>query len=133
MRQEALQIMQTLKNFHPILVGSVWRGTAYQNSDVDIIAYAQNPREVVLALQKNNYTVTHAESQTVTEKGKKQETTHIYAKLPSNSQAEILVRSPQKIGSRDKCEIYGDIITGLNTQQLEKVLRENPTQKFTPT
>ncbi len=133
MRREALRIMQTLKKYSPILVGSVWRGTAHQNSDIDIITCAQNPQEVSLVLQKNNYSITHAESQTVTEKGEKQETTHIYAKLPSDSKAEILVRSPRQMGSKTKCEIYGDIITGLNTQQLEKILRENPTQKFTPT
>ena len=28
MRQEALKIMKTLKEYSPILIGSVWRGTA---------------------------------------------------------------------------------------------------------
>jgi len=34
------------------------------------------------------------------------------------------------MGSVERCEIYGDGVTGLNHQQLEKVLREKPHQRF---
>ena len=40
MRKEALQIMRRLEGFHPRLVGSVWRGTAHHNSDIDILTFS---------------------------------------------------------------------------------------------
>jgi len=133
MRVEALQIMQILKDFSPVLVGSVWRGTAHINSDIDIIVYAKNEPQVVSKLQENHYTVTKTEPQAVTKKGKKEHTFHIYLNLLSNTQVEIVVHSPESVNSRARCEIYGDIVTGLNMQQLQQVLRENPERKFLPT
>ena len=131
MRHEALQIMQTLKTFNPILVGSVWRGTAHHNSDIDIITYSQDPQKIILILQKNNYTIAKTEVQAVTKKGQKSQAFHIYVSLLSNNQAEIVVRSPEDIGHRVKCEIYGDIVTGFTIKQLQQILKENPQQKFT--
>ncbi|MEJ2673484.1 MAG: hypothetical protein P8168_15090, partial [Deltaproteobacteria bacterium] len=34
MRKEAKQLMTLLRAFNPLLVGSVWRGTARRNSDI---------------------------------------------------------------------------------------------------
>lgn len=133
MRHEALQIMQTLKNFNPILVGSVWRGTAHHNSDIDIYTYAQNPQKIISILQKNNYTITKTKVQAVTKKGKKRQSFHIYVSLLSNNQAEIVVRSPEDVDRRVRCEIYGDTVTGLTVKQLQQTLKENPQQKFMPT
>ncbi len=133
MRREALQIMQTLEDFNPLLVGSVWRGTAHQNSDIDVIAYAQKTQKIVSTLQRNNYTIKKTEIQTVTKKGKQERSVHIYVGLPTNNQAEIVVHAPQEIGRQMMCEIYGDFIKGLNIKQLRKALKQNPTQKFTPT
>ena len=33
MRKDALWIMKVIQDFHPKLVGSVWRGTAHRNSE----------------------------------------------------------------------------------------------------
>lgn len=132
MRCEALQIMQVLQGFSPVLVGSVWRGTAHRNSDIDIMTYAEDPPKVTLILQKNGYAITNAEAQIVTEKGKKRHTFHIYASLTSNNQAEIVVHSPEYISQPATCEIYRDVATGLTTQQLQRILRRNPQQKFVP-
>jgi len=133
MRRKAIRIMEVLEDFSPILVGSVWRGTANRNSDIDIVVYAQNPQNIVSALQKNNYIITKNEVQTITEKGEKRQSFHIYVNLPSNNQAEIVVRNLEDIDRRVKCETYGDAVTGLTIQQLRQVLRENPQQKFLPT
>lgn len=133
MRREALRIMRVLKNFGPILVGSVWRGTAHRNSDIDIATYAKNPQEIVSTLQKNNYPIKRTETQTVTKKGKKRQSFHIYVDFLSNNNAEIVVRSPEDICCQVRCEIYGDIVTGLTIKQLQMVLEENPKQKFLPT
>ena len=133
MRREALQIMRVLKNSSPILVGSVWRGTAHRNSDIDIATYAKNPHQIVSTLQKNNYPIKRAEVQTFTKEEEKGQSFHIYLDFPSNNHAEIVVRNPEDISCRVRCEIYGDIVTGLTIKQLQRVLEENPKQKFLPT
>jgi len=46
--------------------------------------------------------------------------------------AEIVVRSPEEISNEGKWEIYGDTISGLRIQKLEKVLEEDSTQRFVP-
>jgi hypothetical protein len=132
MRCEALQIMQVLENFNPTLVGSVWRGTAHHNSDIDIVVYAENPQQIV-SLLKGNYTVTKSKVRMVTKKGEKEQSFHVYLSLPSGSQAEIVVRSPENINRRVKCEVFGDIITGLTIERLQEVLAENQQQRFLPT
>jgi predicted nucleotidyltransferase len=133
MRKEALQIMEPLKDFNPMLVGSVWRGTAHQNSDIDILAFSQDPEIVLVKLQKNEYRITGSEWRSVTKRGKKEASFHIYLVLPSGYEAEVVVRYPEKMGRAERCEIYGDTVTGLSPPQLQKVLREKPLQKFVPT
>lgn len=131
MRQIAFQIMQALKNFHPLLVGSVWRGTAHRNSDIDIIVYSENPQKIVLRLQENNYAIVRTQVQTVTRNGEKKQSFHIYVNIQSN-QAEIVIRSPDDINQQVVCEIYGDNVTGLTINHLQKILRESPYEKFVP-
>jgi len=132
MRKEALQIMESLKDFNPRLVGSVWRGTANQNSDIDILTFSQEPKSVLGKLQKK-YKITSSEWRSVTKRGKKEASFHIHFVLPSGYEAEVVVRDPEKMGRAERCEIYGDAVTGLSHPQLQKVLREKPLQKFVPT
>lgn len=132
MRREALSVMVMLGDFHPRLVGSVWRGTARKNSDIDIEVFASDPKFALERLEQNNLNVHRAEWQSVT-KGRRGETAfHIYVHLPSGNQSEVIVRSPEKMNETDKCEIYGDIVKGLTIHQLRKILMQNPTQKFVP-
>jgi predicted nucleotidyltransferase len=133
MREEALQIMQTLKDFHPRLIGSVWRGTAHKNSDIDIVTFSQDHEKVYTAIKENNFKITKTEWLSVTKKGKKEASFHIYIVLPSNNEAEIVVKNLEKKDSPEKCELYGDEMTGLSYRQLQKLLKEKPTQKFVPT
>jgi len=133
MRKEALQIMETLKDFSPKLVGSVWRGTAHQNSDIDILTFSEDPKAVLNQLQKNKYTIGSSEWRSVTKRGKKVSSFHIHFILPSGHEAEVVVRSPEKMGVLERCEIYGDVVTGLSHSQLLRVLKEKPLQKFVPT
>jgi len=132
MRREALPVMVLLGDFHPRLVGSVWRGTAHKNSDIDIEAFASNPEIVLERLRQNGLSVRKAEWQSVT-KGDGSETGfHIYLLLTTGFEVEVVVRSSEKVNATDKCEIYGDTIKGLNMHQLRRVLMLNPTQKFVP-
>ena len=132
MRKEALQIMKILKDFHPRLVGSVWRGTAHRNSDIDIAAFSSHPKAILAELQKNNFRIGRTEWRSVTKGGKAESSMHIHLTLPSGNEVEIVVRSLENIGLLKRCEIYGDMVTGLSCSQLHKVLEENPFQRFVP-
>jgi predicted nucleotidyltransferase len=132
LRKDALTVMVHLGDLSPRLVGSVWRGTAHKNSDIDIEAFSNDPQIVVDRLKKNFSNIRAAGWQAMT-KGEKNETAfHVYLHLASGNEAEVIVRNPEKMNQTEKCEIYGDIIKGLNIHQLRRVMIENPIQKFTP-
>jgi len=132
MRREALKIMKALKDFHPKLIGSVWRGTAHKHSDIDIAVFSSQPTTVLQKLEHEGFEPTKTEWQSAPKLDKKEKSFHIYLKLSSGNEAEVVVRSLERMNQKVKCEIYGDTVTGLNTFQLERILEENPFQKFTP-
>ena len=131
MRKEALSLMKMLEKFSSVLVGSVWRGTIYRESDIDIIAYHNEPHEI-LKLLENKFKILECGWTAVTKRGKPKKSFHIILELPSGEKAEITVRGVEELGFRETCEIYGDAISGLSIQELEKVLSENPTKRFVP-
>jgi predicted nucleotidyltransferase len=132
MRREALQVMELLKRFHPKLIGSVWRGTAYKNSDIDIVTFSSVPKAVLAELQKSNFKIAKTEWLSVTKRGRKEASFHIHLILQSGDEVEVVVRSPERIGLKERCETYRDFVTGLSYPQLKRVLAENPLQKFAP-
>ena len=132
-RQEALQIMKLLQSTTPILIGSVWRGTAHKNSDIDIVTFSDNPNVVLRKLKQSNYKITRTEWQSVTKHGEEIRTFHIHTPLSLGNEAEVTVRSMERMHVKEMCETYGDVQTGLDTQQLQRLLKIAPTQKFTPT
>jgi len=133
MRREAKQIMEALKEFNPRLVGSVWRGTARQNSDIDIVTFSQDSVQILEQLQKHNFEAESSEWRAVTKEGRKEASFHIHVLLPSGDEAEVVVRSPDRLGKSERCETYGDVKTGMSLNKLTKILKENPLQKFVPT
>jgi len=132
MRGEALQIMQALKHFRPKLIGSVWRGTAHKNSDIDIVTFSAEPSTVLNKLKQEGFEVAKTEWQSAPKLDKRERSFHIYLKLPSSHEAEVVVRSLERINQKVRCEIYGDTVNGLNIHQLEKLLVRSPLQKFVP-
>jgi len=132
MRMKAWEMMEALKEFSPRLVGSVWRGTARQSSDIDIVVFSQEPLEVLNQLQKHSFEVERSEWRSVTKEGRKESSFHIHVLLPSGDEAEVVVRSLDYLGQSERCETYGDVKTGLSLNQLTKILKENPLQKFVP-
>jgi len=132
MRKEALKIMTILKAYGPLLIGSVWRGTIRQGSDIDIALYHDAPDEILNLLKKNGMKISKTEWTTTTKKGKPEASFHIYAETSGKQIAEIVVRSSEEAGRKRKCEIFGDELKGLNIQELERLLKENPAQKFIP-
>jgi predicted nucleotidyltransferase len=133
MRREAREIMEILEEFNPRLVGSVWRGTARRNSDIDILTFSQDPVQVLKQLQEHNFVAESSEWRSVTKEGRKEASFHIHLLLSSGDEVEVVVRSPDCLGQPERCETYGDVKTGLNLEQLTKVLKENPLQRFVPT
>ncbi|MCW4022125.1 MAG: DUF4269 domain-containing protein [archaeon] len=132
MRKEAKQIMEALSEFNPVLVGSVWRGTARKSSDIDISVFSEEYQQILEHLQNQGYSIKGTERRSVTKAGNKTSSVHIQVVLDSADIAEIAVRSPQQLGKTERCETYGDIKTGLSLKELTKVLENNPFQKFVP-
>ncbi len=131
MRKDALRVMGILQDFHPRLIGSVWRGTAHKNSDIDIVVFSDNSETVLKKLKENGLKITRIERYPAL-KQHDSKTLHIYIILPSGNEGEVVVRSLEEANSFEKCEIYGDAITGLDFYQLKKVLEENPAKRFIP-
>jgi len=132
LRKIALNLMNVLKAYNPILIGSVWRGTANRESDIDIAVYHNEPVDILKVLNEANFKITKTEWIAATKKGKEKASFHIYLELPTNEHVEIIVRSLEQFSREEKCEIYGERIVGLTLKELEKVLKENLTKRFLP-
>ncbi|NWF87053.1 nucleotidyltransferase domain-containing protein [Candidatus Bathyarchaeota archaeon] len=130
MRKEALKLMQILRAYKTLLIGSVWRGTIHYDSDIDIIVYHDKHEDILGILKQKGLKITHTEWTTVTKKGKRMGAFHIYAELTTKEKVEIKIVPSSETYRKATCEIYGDEITGLSRQVLERVLKENPTQRF---
>jgi predicted nucleotidyltransferase len=124
--------MKILTEYDPLLIGSVWRGTIHKESDIDIILHHDEPEEILQVLQRNNLQIIQAEWVLVTKNGKRKGAFHIHTGSSNDEKAEIKVVDSEEPSCGEKCEIYGDTITGLRTAELEKLLQENPTQRFVP-
>jgi predicted nucleotidyltransferase len=130
MRRQALEVMKFLGGFCPLLIGSVWRGTIKLGSDIDIAVYSDNPQEIINVLTAQGVKISKKAWTTVNKHGLSQESFHIYSQTDSNYGLEIVVRAKEEAGKKRKCETFGDEITGLKTQELEKILQNDPAQKF---
>ena len=133
MRKEALAIMQLLGGFCPVLIGSVWRGTIKQGSDIDIAVYTDDPEEILGKLKAGGVKVSKTAWTTVNKRGETKASFHIYAETPAKHALEIVARSREEAGEKRKCEVFGDELKGLKTIELKKVLDNNPAQQFIPT
>lgn len=132
MRKEALDVMKFLAAYHPVLIGSVWRGTARRGSDIDIAVYADDPEEIVNILKANKVKTAKTNWTTVNKHGRTLASLHIYAKTSMGRELEIVARSCEEAGEKRKCEIFGDEMKGLKIKELERLLKENPSQDFIP-
>jgi len=132
MRKEALKIMKVLDAFYPVLIGSVWRGTIRQGSDIDIAVYADEPEVIVKVLKAEDVKILKTAWTTVNKHGATLSSFHIYGETSAKYGLEIVVRNQEEMGKKRKCEIFGDDIRGLNIKELVKVLNSNPTQQFIP-
>jgi predicted nucleotidyltransferase len=132
MRREALNIMRLLGAFCPVLIGSVWRGTIKNGSDIDIAIYTDEPEKVVRALKVEGVKVSKTAWTTVNKRGATLESFHIYAETSAKHGLEIVARGREEADKKRKCETFGDELKGLNIKELERILELDPTQKFIP-
>jgi len=132
MRTEALKTMKILEAYSPLLIGSVWRGTIRQGSDIDIALYHDSPGEIVNILKANGFEVSKTEWVTVTKRGKTDVSFHIYTETSGKQRIEIVFRGTEDMQRKRRCEIFGDEVKGLRIKELEKLLKENPMQRFAP-
>jgi predicted nucleotidyltransferase len=131
MRKEAWEIMKSLQAYCPVLIGSVWRGTVRRGSDIDIAVYSDAPDEVLALLQANGFKIVKAETVNV-KLGRNESSFHIDVETASREHAEIVVRSLEEAGKKRQCQVFGDEIKGLRTQELEKLLNTCPAERFVP-
>ncbi len=132
MRNEALGVMRVLAEYGPVLMGSVWRGTARRGSDIDIVAYASRPNDVAALLRSAGYHVARSEDAVAVRRGRTVRSTHFYLSLGGGLEAEVVVRPPEERGEEERCEIYGDVKRGISLQELEKLMKSDPLRKFVP-
>jgi len=132
MRREALRLMEALEKFQPRLIGSVWRGTARRNSDIDIEVFSSDLESVLEELRGRGFEVVEVERVTAASNKDVVESTHIYLTLESGEKAEVIIRNPEEMGKERLCEIYGDPVKGLGLRELQRVLREDPLKRFVP-
>ena len=132
MRKEALQVMKLLDAYCPLLIGSVWRGTIHRGSDIDIAVYADEPQEIVDILKAQEVKTLKTTWTSVNKHGRTLASLHVFAETSTRHGVEIVVRSSEEAGEKRKCEIFGDEIKGLKIKDLERLLKDNPTQRFIP-
>lgn len=124
--------MQYLEDYSPRLIGSVWRGTAHKNSDIDITVFSHDPKDVMKRIAERNFKIIKVEEDVIAEGEDKRSTFHIHIILPSGDEAEVVVRDPKDKMRDEICEIYGDVIRGLSLNELRKVLESDPYRRFVP-
>jgi len=132
MRKDALWIMVMLGDFHPRLVGSVWRGTVNKNSDIDIEAFTSDQNNVLERITRRGLTVSTAQWRLVSKGPELERVFQVHITSPSKNEVELIVRSPAKRDKPDVCEIYGDTVRGLDIHQLRRILLTDPLHKFVP-
>jgi predicted nucleotidyltransferase len=132
MRREALDVMELLVAFCPVLIGSVWRGTIKQGSDIDIAVYTDEPLEVLNLLKASALQVLKTAWSSVNKRGETLSSFHIHAQTKDRYGLEIVVRSREEKGRKRKCETFGDEIKGLSIRDLKITLKTNPNQRFLP-
>jgi len=128
LRINALSLMKLLKDYSPKLIGSVWRGTARKNSDIDINIYTSNPEKIIKILLELEYKI-RIEEKTAVNKGRSINSTHIYI---DSLDTELIIRPVEELEEIDKCEIYGDLKKGLSLEEIIKTMKIDPIRKYVP-
>lgn len=131
MREIALDVMRTLGELSPVLIGSTWRGTVRKGSDIDIVVYHPNSIKVTQMLGK--YLIIEAEQTQFIIDGMPRTSTHITMVIDEHP-VEVVVRPPEnrEYYRDERCETYGDFKRGIGLRELEKLMSSDPLRRFIP-
>lgn len=131
MREIAQEVMRAVRNYSPVLTGSVWRGTARKGSDIDINVYANESGQVNAALDREGLKVGKSEEVVASTRGQAIRSVHLTLDF-GDIEVELVVRPLNEREEPDRCEIYGDLKRGLTLPELEKLMKTDPLRKFVP-
>lgn len=131
-RCDAITVMKVLSHFNPRLIGSVWRGTARKDSDIDIAVYSADPDAVTETLKASGFAITGVEESTVSERGRQRRSRHISLRLVDGNEVEVVVRPLEERDEHERCDIYGDLKRGATLPELERLMKADPLRKFVP-
>ncbi|MDD5299201.1 MAG: nucleotidyltransferase domain-containing protein [Gallionella sp.] len=109
LREEALNTMRMLAEFHPYLTGSVLNGTAGEQSDINLMLFSDDEKAVLLFLLKHNLAFEDGEWKVYF--GGREETVPSYTLTGESGVQTHLVLLPENArfnGSR-KPETHADI------------------------
>jgi len=131
MRMVAVEVMKTLSDMSPRLIGSVWRGTARKGSDIDVVVYGDH--DLVELTLSEKYSVKEKASKSFMVEGMPHTSTHLKLEVGDYG-VEVVVRPPKDVESyRDeRCDIYGDLKRGVGLGELERLMKTDPLRRFIP-
>lgn len=131
MRRIALEVMRRLWDYDPVLIGSVWRGTNRQGSDIDIVVY-HDDLEIVKERLKE-YDIIVINDSTFILRGLPRSSAHLTLQV-KHYPVEVVIRPlrDREYYRDERCDIYGDIKRGLKLPELEKLIQTDPLRRFIP-
>ena len=131
MREIALDVMRTLGELSPVLIGSTWRGTVRKGSDIDIVVY--HPNSIKVAQMLGKYLIIEAEQTQFIIDGMPRTSTHITMVIDEHP-VEVVVRPPEdrEYYRDERCETYGDFKRGIGLRELEKLMSSDSLRRFVP-
>ena len=131
MRRIALEVMRRLWDYDPVLIGSVWRGTNRQGSDIDIVVYHDDPEIVKENLREYNIIV--IDKKTFILSGLPRSSAHLTLQVKEYP-VEVVIRPlhDKEYYKDERCDVYGDIKRGLKLPELEKLIQTDPLRRFIP-
>jgi len=132
LREEALEVMESLSEFNPRLVGSVWRGIIKPSSDVDVEIDSEDLEKVKGRINQLGYEILGVERIDVPEPLRYGSLWRIRIKGGRGHEIEIILKEHSSYLNPPRCDIFGDVKKGLNISELRKVLRKMPTALFIP-
>jgi len=121
LRHSALQAMQALQRFNPLLVGSVFQGTADTNSRVQLHLFADTPEDVLFALSDLQIPWQERQRTLHFRDGARRETPSFQFSA-DGVMFELLVLSTQMPHNRPLDPLDNQPIQGANLKQLQALV-----------
>jgi hypothetical protein len=120
LRQQALQAMNALGQFDPLLVGSVYQGTADSNSPIRLYLYANTPEEVLFTL--SDMKIPWRESQrTLSFRNGTKELVPVFKITADGVAIELTVMSSEDIHNRPLDPLDRQPLQGISLKQLREI------------